>query len=283
MFNQKLKKEALNIHEEATRRYNTTRDKLMDSCQDLHNVRVNSVELIKYITAVINSIANTPKSFETDFGKVRIHLDNFKETTEYAERAYKESVRAGVGIAGAATIGVGVAAMAPTALMSIATTFGTATTGKAISALYGAAAEKAAVAWIGRTVAGFAVKEGAGLAVGQAVLSLAGPIGWTVTGASIGIELASLTKKNKELANTAVEEAKNITTAREALDEAVDKVVSLRSKTGIIYNDLNLQKSKINTYKNIDYLSLAESDKEFLGALVNNTLSLSELLNKTIE
>ncbi|MFQ8814142.1 MAG: hypothetical protein ACLR8X_13550 [Gallintestinimicrobium sp.] len=55
-----------------------------------------------------------------------------------------------------------------TALMSIATTFGTASTGTAISALSGAAAQKAAMAWIGRTFAGFAVKEGAGMAAGQA-------------------------------------------------------------------------------------------------------------------
>ena len=48
--------------------------------------------------------------------------------------------------------------MAPTALMSIATTFGTASTGTAISALSGAAAQKAAVARIGRTFAGFAVE-----------------------------------------------------------------------------------------------------------------------------
>ena len=42
--------------------------------------------------------------------------------------------------------------------LSIATTFGTASTGTAISALSGAAAQKAAVARIGRTFAGFAVE-----------------------------------------------------------------------------------------------------------------------------
>ena len=52
-------------------------------------------------------------------------------------------------------------------MMSIATTFGTATTGTAISALSGAAAQKAAYAWLGRTFAGFAVKQGAGMAAGQ--------------------------------------------------------------------------------------------------------------------
>lgn len=55
--------------------------------------------------------------------------------------------------------------MAPTTLMSIATTFGTASTGTAISTLSGCVAQKAALVWIGRMFAGFAA-EGAGMAVG---------------------------------------------------------------------------------------------------------------------
>ena len=36
-------------------------------------------------------------------------------------------------------------------------------------------------------------------------------------------------------------------------------------------------------FMNLDYLSLREEDKLFLGTLVNHTLSLSQLLNETIE
>ena len=67
---------------------------------------------------------------------------------------------------------MGVASMAPTTLMSIATTFGTASTGTAISTLSGCVAQKAALVWIGRMFAGFAA-EGAGMAAGQAFLALA--------------------------------------------------------------------------------------------------------------
>ena len=66
---------------------------------------------------------------------------------------------------------MGVASMAPTTLMSIATTFGTASTGTAISTS-GCVAQKAALVWIGRMFAGFAA-EGAGMAAGQAFLALA--------------------------------------------------------------------------------------------------------------
>ena len=114
------------------------------------------------------------------------------------QKAYDASLKAGVNIVGGTTAGIGIASMAPTALMSIATTFGTASTGTAISALSGAAAQKAAMAWIGRTFAGFAVKRRSrNGSRGQAFLALADQIGWGITAASTGISLISLTNKNK--------------------------------------------------------------------------------------
>lgn len=69
--------------------------------------------------------------------------------------------------------------MGPTAAMWVATTFGTASTGTAISALSGAAATSAALAWLGGGVAA------GGMAAGNALLALAGPIGWGIAGASL--------------------------------------------------------------------------------------------------
>lgn len=282
MFNNSLKKEALIIHERTLTRYNKSYEQMGKACEQLYAIRENSVDLIKLVQRVINSIANTPKEFDTEMGKIEEELTKFKETEEYAREAYEASVKAGVNIVGGAAAGVGVASMAPTVLMSIATTFGTASTGTAISALSGAAAQKAAVAWIGRTFAGFAVKGSAGMAAGEAFLALAGPIGWGITAASTGISLIALSNKNKKLADDAVKEAKKIAEVREVLDETTEKVKALRVKTETIYNDMNQQRDKIIAYMNMDYLSLGDEEKYFLGSLVNNTLSLSALLNETI-
>ena len=283
MFNNSLKKEALRIHEETLTRYNKSYEEMGKSCEQLYEIRKNSVELIQLVQRVVNSIANTPKEFDTELGKIGKELSQFSETEEYAKEAYNASLKTGVNIVGGAATGLGVASMAPTALMSIATTFGTASTGTAISALSGAAAQKAAMAWIGRTFAGFAVKEGAGMAAGQAFLALAGPIGWGITAASTGISLISLTNKNKELANNAVKEAKEIAKAREALDETNEKVKALKARTNILFNDMNKQRNRITGFMNLDYLSIEDEDKLFMGTLVNNTLSLSVLLNETVE
>lgn len=283
MFNSNLKKEALRIHERTLQRYNNSYEVMGESCEKLYVVRGKSVELINLIQNVINSIANTPKEFDTELGKIGKELEKFTETKEYAKKAYDASLKAGVNILGGAAAGLSVASMAPTAMMSIATTFGTASTGTAISALSGAAAQKAAVAWIGRTFAGFAVKGGAGMAAGQAFLALAGPVGWGITAASTGVSLISLSNKNKELADKAVTEAKEIEKAREAVDETNVKIKSLISKTELLYNDMNKQRNRIIGFMNQDYSLMIATDTYFLGTLVNNTLSLSKLLNEIIE
>lgn len=283
MFNSSLKKKALRIYEETLQRYNNSHEAMGKSCKKLYAVRGESVELIKLIQRVVNSIANTPKEFDTELGKIGKELTKFSETEEYAKKAYDASLKAGVNIAGGAAAGIGIASMAPTALMSVATTFGTASTGTAISALSGAAAQKAAMAWIGRTFAGFAVKGGAGMAAGQAFLALAGPIGWGITAASTGISLISLTNKNKELANNAVKEAKEIAKAREVINETNEKIKNLKSRTNLLYNDMNKQRNRITSLMNLDYTLMTDDNKYFLGTLVNNTLSLSMLLNETIE
>lgn len=282
MFNSSLKKEAIRIHDEALERYNKAYERMSTSCEGLYEVRVATVDTIKLVEQVINSIANTPKEFDTKLGEIGKELTKFKETEEYAKDAYDASVKAGVNIAAGAAAGLGIASMAPTALMSIATTFGTASTGTAISALSGAAAQKAAVAWIGRTFAGFAV-EGAGMAAGNAFLALAGPIGWGITAASTGISLISLSNKNKKISDEAVKEAKEIAKARESLDETSEKIDALTEKTKVLNKDILANKEKIVAFTNLDFSAMSDEDKLYLGALVNNALSLSKLLNETIE
>ena len=283
MFNSSLKKQALKIHEKTLKNYNSSRERMIQESQNLYLVRIDSVHLIESIKIVINSISNTPKEFETKFGRIVNEIKDFKETEAFAEESYEASIKTGRNIIGGVATGTGIAAMAPTALMSIATTFGTASTGTAISALSGAAAQKAAVAWIGRTFAGFAVKQGAGMAAGNAFLALAGPVGWSITAASTGLSLISLTKKNREIADEAVEVAKDIEKARETVDEAIGEIKSLKEKTHILYSDILKQKVDIDKLLNADYSMLSDENKYFLGGIVNNTLSLSELLNKTIQ
>ena len=180
MFNQSLKKAALEIHGNAVERYNQSYEEMRKSCDALYNVRERALGEIVEVEVLINSIANKPKEFDKRLGEIKEHVLQFHQTKKYADAAYKEAIKSGAGILSGIAVGGVIATAAPSAAMSIATTFGTATTGRAISTLSGVAAKKAALGWIGRMSGGIATKGvvvGSGLASGKALLAWAGPIG----------------------------------------------------------------------------------------------------------
>ena len=86
MFNVELKKEALRIHEETLARYNNSYEKMKNECENLYNVRGQAIKVIKMNQNVINSIANTPKEFDTTLGKIGKELTKFNDTEEYAKK-----------------------------------------------------------------------------------------------------------------------------------------------------------------------------------------------------
>lgn len=286
MLNSSFKKDALEVHKNAVDRYNSSYKEMRDACNSLYNARERALTKILAVEVLVNSIANKPKGFDKQMGEVKQHMLKFHETKEFAEESYKEAVKSGVSLLSGVAAGGAIATAAPSVAMSIATTFGTASTGTAISSLSGAAAQKAALAWIGRMTGGVATKgivTGAGMASGQAFLALAGPIGWGVSAASTAVSLMSLSSKNKKVAHEAIDEAKKIMIARESLRETTEKITHLNDKTHRLYTELSNQLERANEYRNMDYLSLAEEAQLLLGTVVNNTLSLAAFLNQIVD
>ena len=285
MFNLGLKKSALAIHEDAVEKYNANHKELVDACELLYGKREQALYTLEEIESVINSIANTPKELTTQIGEIHSAVISFRKTKEYAQEAIKGAISSGGGMASGVAAGAAVATMAPTAALSIATTFGTASTGTAISALSGAAAQKAALAWIGRGVTHLTggVVQGAGMLQGQAFLALAGPIGWGVSAAATGVSLISMSNKNKKISEEAVEEAKKIHTAGWELKNTAARVHELYDETTALLAELTKQKASMYKYKNMDYSTLDDDVKLYFGALVNNSLTLAHLVNKTLE
>ena len=98
------------------------------------------------------TLYNHPKEFDTEIQEIKTQRQSFTEVCDYAreelETARKSALTAGAG----AAIGAAVVSVAPTVAMWVATTFGTASTGTAISSLSGAAAANAALAWLGGSI-----------------------------------------------------------------------------------------------------------------------------------
>lgn len=231
MLYTKAKKEALSIYEHAVEKYNNTYQTMQETGSRLYSLRQDSVKLIQEIELLLNSIANKPKEFEKTISDIQAEQKKFRDAEEYAAEAMKAAVKSGISVAAGVAGGAAVASMAPSAAMWVATTFGTASTGTAISTLSGAAATKAALAWLG---GGALSAGGAGVAGGQALLALAGPIGWGITGVTTAASVVALGHKNKKIADEAIAEAKKITIAGAEVNESSAKIQHLIDETVIL-------------------------------------------------
>lgn len=259
--------------------YNDTYTLMNDKGMQLYVERCRAVDSINNVELLVNSIANHPKSFDTDFDEINTNRKEFTDACEFAKREV-DAARAAAGGAGAGlAAGASVAFMAPTAAMWIATTFGVASTGTAISTLTGAAATNAALAWLG---GGALTAGGAGVAGGQALLALAGPVGWTIAGATLLTSILLFTKNRAKLNKEKNEEIEAVKRNTEAVKEMDGKIFEILSQTNEIRNALNDNYHDCLSMFNGDYSNFTDEDKSKLGAMVNLTKSLSVLYGKQV-
>lgn len=232
------------------------------------------------IQAAFDTIRNVPnekKLQNEELKKIRL---NWKQQAEKIEKDYQNATikDAGAGAAGAG-VGVAVVTFGPTAAMGIATTFGVASTGTAISSLSGAAATNAALAWLG---GGALAAGGGGMAAGEAMLALAGPIGWALAGVSLVVSgilfyKSRLEKKRLEKIFTVISnrDAKSYELAIVELNERIARIVDESKK-------LNDAIEMIKTF-GAEYSKMTVAQQYELGAYVNLMTSATQLLINPIK
>ncbi|MCY7061592.1 hypothetical protein MK385_02235 [Streptococcus oralis] len=282
LFNSKLRQEAVDGYNEAISCYNEEADSLANKSIELYQVRDKAIKVVKIVEERINKLANKPKEFETKLEAIDVEIQNFEDKQIAISQSIKEAELASGSTAATASLsalGVTVATLGPTAAMGVATTFGVASTGTAISSLTGAAANSATLAWLG---GGSVAAGGGGVAAGNAFLALAGPVGWGIAGAmltaSVGAGVVA-NRKNEEVAKEAIEEQKKVELLARQLKEKVIEVTELIELTekqteGIYLANLSLT--------GMDYSLFTDEEKYQAGALVNSTLSLTAMVNKEI-
>lgn len=259
--------------------YNDAYTIMNDKGVQLFVERSRAVDSISFVESLVNSIANRPKSFDAEFEEIHTNRKQFTDSCEFANLELQEARKAAVGAGAGLAAGASVAFMAPTAAMWIATTFGTASTGAAISTLSGAAATNAALAWLG---GGTLAAGGGGMAGGTAFLALAGPVGWSIAGATLLSSILIFTTKKTKLNKQKNEEIQTIKQNIELVREMDGKIGQILDNTISVRNGLNDMLKKALPMYGADYLSLADDQKQLLGALVNNTKALASLFGKTI-
>ena len=265
--------------ESSVTEYNDAFTLMNDKGVQLYVERTRAMDVISLVEALVNSIANKPKSFDKEFAEITINRKQFTDSCEFADRELKEARMAATNAGAGLAAGASVAFMAPTAAMWIATTFGTASTGAAISTLSGAAATNAALAWLG---GGAVAAGGHGIAAGNALLAMSGPIGWSIAGAtllsSIIIFTAKKTKLNKQKNEEILALKENIEAVYE-MDAKIDVLLTqtIKTRTGLCE-----MMTKSLTFYGGDYATFDNEQKLQLGTLVNNTKAMSVMFTKTI-
>ena len=227
------------------------------------------------IQEAFDAIRNVPSKNKMQYEELKKIRLNWKQQAEKIEKDYNDAVvkNASAGAAGAA-IGVAVVSMGPNIAMGVATSFGVASTGTAISALSGAAATNAALAWLG---GGALAVGGGGMAAGQAFLALAGPVGWAFTGvwvitSTIFMWKGVSEKKQLEDVFTAISQ-RDVTSYQLAIVELNERI------TRIVNESRKLHKANedIRTF-GLNYDAMSEAQQYALGAYVNLMNASTQLL-----
>ena len=265
--------------EESITEYNDAYTQMNDKGIQLFNERGRSTDTIEFVEALVNSIANKPKSLEADFEEIETNRENFQGTLDFSQRELQAAREAAGGAGAGLAAGATVAFMGPSAAMWVATTFGTASTGTAISTLSGAAATNAALAWLG---GGALAAGGGGMAAGNALLALAGPIGWTIAGATLLSSILLFASKKTKLNKQKNEEIESVKKNTETVKELDGKISVILQQTASVRAGLSSVYTDCLPLYGKDYQAFTDDQKKSLGALVNDTKALSALFEKTV-
>lgn len=282
MLNRSLRKEAIADLEESIEKYDKVCNAVQKYSKVLCALRKNeSTGVIRQVQDYINILANSPKEFDRSFENYKSEFRRFDEVLYSIDsKVASSNIKAGGRAVAGTAIGVGTAALMPSAAMAIATTFGTASTGTAIASLSGAAATNAALAWIG---GGALAAGGGGMAAGSAFLALAGPIGIGVGAIGLLGGLLYSSSKNKEIAEEANEKRAEVEKGRKILAASRKEIRRLIKTTKDHHAGTLALLDKLRNQSPDDYHLFSSSDKEMLAALINHIESLSALINKKVE
>ena len=185
LFKSNAKNKALKDLEMAQMDYNVAGQKAGKAAEKLYGNRKEAVKAIERLEKLLQRQPDFPmegiKRIADARASIRIFTEAVSNETALENTPNDPTGRyLGMALAGT-TAGAAVATLGAPAAMALATTFGTAATGTAISSLTGAAATNAALAWIG---GGALAVGGGGMATGATILAMAGPIGIAIGGAT---------------------------------------------------------------------------------------------------
>lgn len=231
--------------------------------------------LLSKIQLLFDRIRHVPDETRLKYEEIKAISLNWEQQVSQIQIEYKkaELKTAGSGVIGVGT-GVAGAAMGPTVAMGIATTIGTASTGTAISSLSGVAATNAAMAWLG---GGTLAAGGGGMAAGNFLLVLTGPIGISIAAVSLTASGLVLFKQKTDKAK--LEDVYTLISHREIKSFEL-AIVELNERITRIAEESEQLTAAVKRIEGFgpEYTFMTEAQQYELGTYLNLMLSATQLL-----
>ena len=278
MFNSDYRKKAVKVLEEAFDKYKKVYSDTMLKCDELYNLKKMSLGVLKDSVDLLNSISNKPVEIAQAITVVSVDKRAF-ESEVYNLKNNKDEKWGEAAMTLGTALGAGIAVAGPSAMIGLATTIGTASTGVAISALSGAAQMNAALAFLG---GGATVVGGAGMAGGESLLALLGPVGWAIGGAALiggGILTSS---QNRKVAEKAEAQLVEVRTEKSKLEKVLALIPEEKSLLADKTYDLHKRYYNLRPYENCNYNTLSNDVRLEVATLANMARGLSSRLMKKL-
>lgn len=286
LFNLRERKEIQSEYNNLVEKYqnlyksmNTLAEDNATKMNTLYEDRKKALKEMKRLKFYIESRPESHESLKLGIARAISFSDiidkAWQEELKGANHNWKQSQDSIIGAAAGTTAGIAAGAavgtMGPAAAMAFATTFGSASTGAAISTLGGAAATNAALAWLG---GGAIAAGGSGVAGGTLILSLLGPIGLGIGGIAAITGIFVSRKKNKKIIDeltSKIDPLRNavsqITVAVKSLTDAQSRLNSLIEKTSALTKKIHISESQQRTGISDDLLFNVVESAKLLGKI----------------
>ncbi len=250
--------------------YNDMYAMFCESAEALHKLRKDSVEFLDCVELLSKSFTDDGANFNKALSDIAVSKAKFQNTISGVDPCNTMNIVVGISKAGAPIL----REIAPDVAMW-ATTFGKASTGKAISELKGIARINAQKAYLG---GGAKSKGGRGIAGGEAFLAMIGPaveIGFVVTTA-----FAVPAVQNYTAAKRINKEREKLQHDLFLLTKAKTRIDALRQNTESVLNSCRSAYESMRELLSIE--SVCDENKAGYYVLIDDCSTLAAYLNQTV-
>lgn len=279
MFFEIKLQQSLTARSEQISIYDEVYSALKQQASVLFELRQSAIQLLDRVHSLAINSTGDFSTFGNALNSISIEQQNFIDAKQHIQSPMKVNQQAEV-------IGSITKAVAPLAreyapdIAMWVTTFGKASTGKAVSELSGIARKNAQLAILG---GGAKRIGGKGIEGGKAFLAIVGPLAEV---GIIGVSTAAIVfircKENYQHAKQAYEQSENVRQATSVLVESIKHIKDLINQTNKLLTECNDQLIEITDLQTSADPDVVIEYNERVEKLIVNSSKLASLINQTI-